>query len=383
MSAAGKHSHRARGATLILAMIFVLVLSALAVSLASLSGTNVQVAANQCRVSSALYAAQSGLECAKYIVNTAIRKSEILGYRYQLEDLDNNDNPKFTFGQTVYDADGDPVSGTIGTIDSNLLMTDSDGNPVFDENGERIPVDYNNRVHSYADELQGYHENVQYWGPDGYDDYKSGSLTLTRAVHEDQTFTDAYFAANQNALFRNCTFEGVLYVDCDQTSQTSGTCNNVRFENCTFNGVIVTNTPDDLSWQRNALYFTGAATFNNTSDIQEATILAPHFNVDLGNTNRERSDNNVLTGAIVGGIVDIRGNAQIYGTVISRCDTSRWTSGFVTNIGATLDDGGSETTDLGDIGVISITPEADMMLPSGITSPIIIKPDLNTYSESV
>ena len=64
------------------------------------------------------------------------------------------------------------------------------------------------------------------------------------------------------------------------------------------------------------------------------------------------------------------------------CDTSQWTSGFVTNIGATLEDGGSETTDLGDIGVISITPEEDTMLPSGITSPIIIKPNLNSYSES-
>ncbi len=105
--------------------------------------------------------------------------------------------------------------------------------------------------------------------------------------------------------------------------------------------------------------------------------------MDLGNTNPEQSDNNVLTGAIVGGIVDIRGNAQIYGTIISMADTSSWTSGFVTNIGATLDDGGSETTELGDIGVISITPEEDMMLPSGITSPIIIKPDQNTYSESV
>jgi hypothetical protein len=104
--------------------------------------------------------------------------------------------------------------------------------------------------------------------------------------------------------------------------------------------------------------------------------------VDLGNTNPQQSDNNVLTGAIVGGIVDIRGNAQIYGTIISMCDTTAWSSGFVTNIGATLEDGGSETTELGDIGVISITPEEDMMLPSGITSPIIIKPNQDSYSES-
>ena len=111
--------------------------------------------------------------------------------------------------------------------------------------------------------------------------------------------------------------------------------------------------------------------------------MAPHFNVNLGNTNPQQSDNNILTGAIVGGIVDIRGNAQIYGTIISMYDTTPWSSGYVTNIGATLDDGGSETTELGDIGVISITPEEDKMLPSGIGSPIIIKPLQNTYCESL
>jgi hypothetical protein len=55
----------------------------------------------------------------------------------------------------------------------------------------------------------------------------------------------------------------------------------------------------------------------------------------------------------------------------------------VTNIGATLDDGGSETTELGDIGVIDITPDPDKMLPSGITAPIVIVPMQDTYSEGV
>jgi hypothetical protein len=156
----------------------------------------------------------------------------------------------------------------------------------------------------------------------------------------------------------------------------------VRFEDCTFNGVIVTDVPQPFNWQRNCLYFTGGATFENTSSIQEATVLAPHFNVNLGNTNPVAGDSNVLTGAIVGGIVDVRGNAQIYGTIISMFDTTPYSSGYVTNIGATLDDGGSETTELGDIGTIEITPEADMMLPSGITSPIVIETSPNTYSES-
>jgi hypothetical protein len=209
----------------------------------------------------------------------------------------------------------------------------------------------------------------------------SGSTSYTRHVYHDQTFTNALLPVNRHALFRNCTFEGVLYADCSKTSTSKSYTNNIRFENCTFNGTIITNVPQSLNWKNNCLYFTGEATFDNNSGLDEATILAPNFNVNLGNTNPEASDNNVLTGAIVGGIVDVRGNAQIYGTIISMCDTTAWSSGYVTNIGATLDDGGSETTELGDIGVISITPEEDKMLPSGITSPIIIKPMQETYCE--
>ena len=158
--------------------------------------------------------------------------------------------------------------------------------------------------------------------------------------------------------------------------------NNVRFDNCTFNGTIVSNTPQYFNWQRNCLYFTGGATFQNDND-KEATILAPHFNVNLGNTNPVSGDENVLTGAIVGGIVDVRGNAQVYGTIVSMADTTMYSSGYVTNIGATLNDGGSETTQPGDVGTIDITPAEDRLLPSGISSPIVIKPLLDTYSEGV
>lgn len=216
----------------------------------------------------------------------------------------------------------------------------------------------------------------------------SSSLQLTRYVYENKIIRNVRVNGGTNALFRNCTFEGVLYIDCSTSGPTStvSTYNNIRFENCIFKGTIVTNVPVSLNsgwWQRNCLYFTGTATFNNTTGPKEATILAPHFNVNLGNTNPNRNENNVLTGAIVGGIVDVRGNAQIYGTIISMADTSAYTSGYVTNIGATLEDGGSETVELGDIGVIEITPQEDQMLPSGITTPIILKPLKNTYEEAV
>ena len=55
-----------RGAVLIISMIFVLIFSTLAVSLATMSGTNVQLASNQHKLNSTLSAAHSGLEAMRY-----------------------------------------------------------------------------------------------------------------------------------------------------------------------------------------------------------------------------------------------------------------------------------------------------------------------------
>jgi len=530
-------------------MLFVLIFSALAVSMASLAGTNVQVASNQHRSNSALYAAQSGLECAKYIVSTVLLnetnmntvtaeqadqvwadlcqhvQNQALGgqpvpsaHRFRNrhgQDGDQLITPKMTLGDSnvnfaihFYRYDTDPrrimmqsigssvgsnasitrrismdmaitkdrevltyaiasrgrmwltgdttihgdlysawdradispfnmtsdssVLGTINTVldlddilDEGYQMETLDANDLaYDTNGDPLGENYADRYYNSGDEVQAYHEGINYGQPAGTDipgmnisDYNtdsynsslaeipssgnrtteyfphaagnyaqkkySSSHTYSRHVYENQTFTNAILPYNRHALFKNCTFEEVLYVDCYKSSTRQDRSNNVRFQDCTFNGVIVTDVPQSMDWIDNCLYFTSGATFNNQSSIQEATILAPHFNVNLGNTNPNQGDNNILTGAIVGGIVDVRGNAEIYGTIISMYDTTPHSSGYVTNIGATLDDGGTETTELGDVGTISITPEEDMMLPSGITSPIIIKTDNSTYSESV
>jgi len=58
-----------RGVVLIISMIFVLVFSVLAVSMASLSDTNVQLADNQHKVNVALSAAQSGQEITRFWLN--------------------------------------------------------------------------------------------------------------------------------------------------------------------------------------------------------------------------------------------------------------------------------------------------------------------------
>ena len=208
---------------------------------------------------------------------------------------------------------------------------------------------------------------------------------MKRYIYKNQVFDKAVkLPSTRNALFINCAFNGILYVDCATNGSTT---NNVRFEDCVFNGPIVTNTTNYSSsgsstnwWQKNCLYFTGEETFQTPVEYR-TTILAPNFNVNLGNTNPNSGENNVLKGAIVGGIVDIRGNAEVSGTIISMYDTSGYPSGYVSNIGATLGDGGSETVEVGDVGTIEITPDPAQMLPSGITTAIVIKPLFTSYSE--
>jgi len=543
MKPVNKSAHQKyRGSVLIISMLFLLVFSALAVSMAAMAGANAELASNHHKVGAALSAAESGLECGRYIladtlphldetiynivseaeanqawntlcarvqaqpwingkaqqtasqitsptvnfgaatatfqvrfnrvdthtvelqgvgsdgqvtrsagINMTITKdNEVLKYAVASRGrmwltgdstihgdvFSSWDRPKISPFNMTNDT---TVLGTINTVltldqiqnqSYQMETLDQNGNPI-DINGNPLGTNYDERYYSSNDEIQAYHENINYGQPGqdmagmdisdyntdgylsglndipacpsalreveffphapsdqgGYSMPRDGTPTntwnrkLTRHVYENQTFTDARLPDNYNALFRNCTFEGVLYIDCYKSA--SSYYNNVRFENCTFNGTIVTDVPEKLKWQDNCLYFTGEAEFNNNSGLPEATILAPHFNVNLGNTNPQQSEYNILTGAIIGGIVDVRGNAQVFGTILSMCDTTQWSSGYVTNIGATLDDGGSETTELGDVGVIDITPDPDQMLPSGITAPIVIIPMQDTYSEGV
>jgi hypothetical protein len=319
------------------------------------------------------------------------------------------------------------VEGTISTAitladlkSHNLQMEtlDADDQPVFDAQG--------NRVVSSQDKIQGSHEGIFYgvqnanmpgmnasdyntstykalctaiatsstvqteyfpYAASGYNVPKdSSSKRYDRKVYQNMTFSNVKVPKGTHALFKNCTFNNVLFVETNATYSDSATyTNNIRFDNCTFNGAIVSDVPTTSTtsstwWMRNALTFTGTATFNNQSQFRETTILAPNFNVNIGNTGSfESGSTNTLTGAVVGGIVDVRGNARLFGTIISMFDTSNYSSGYVTNIGA-ANDGGSESVGYTG-GVIEVTPDPERLLPSGITTPVIFSPVNSTYSE--
>ena len=61
-----------KGAVLVIAMIFVIIFSALAVSMATMSGTNTQLASNQRKVDCALGSAESGLDVERYWLDTVM-----------------------------------------------------------------------------------------------------------------------------------------------------------------------------------------------------------------------------------------------------------------------------------------------------------------------
>ncbi len=71
-----------KGAVLIVAMIFVVIFSALAVSMASMSGINAQLASNHHKVDCALGSATSGLEVERYWLDTVIFPSDTTENKY-------------------------------------------------------------------------------------------------------------------------------------------------------------------------------------------------------------------------------------------------------------------------------------------------------------
>ena len=299
-----------------------------------------------------------------------------------------------------------------------------------------------------GDYIEGEHEGLVYDAPnlEGYttDDfdtssYKTGTTDITtlapparwdndnpfpapsnirrridRPVYENLTFDNIYIPVGYNPRFVNCTFNRIIYVDSNETKTLdewshgyydehaipkssppyydtrsddpeNDHSNNVIFDDCTFNGPVITAVPRDYWWSKNALTFTGETTFTN-EHMPESTILAPNFGVDIGGRGYDIEGNpdSTLTGIIVGGIVDIRGRANIEGTILSMYypDTDRGSAAryYGTNIGCD-DDGGETGGATGFPGDIRIVPQPEFELPFGIRKKYTITAVAGSYEE--
>jgi hypothetical protein len=130
-----------------------------------------------------------------------------------------------------------------------------------------------------------------------------------------------------NLLPNPLVIEGKRVIDTRERS------NNVRFHNCLFVGSIVSDAPQNYTQTRNKLQFTGATRFVQThpqypddaaynpqaadkAEIARSSMMVPGYSVDLGSFNSPPSQDLQLKGAIIAGVMDVRGNASIDGALL-------------------------------------------------------------------
>jgi hypothetical protein len=205
--------------------------------------------------------------------------------------------------------------------------------------------------------------------------------------------------------------------------------NNVRFHNCTFLGSIAGDRLAEYTHWRNKVQMTGFTRFYldpndeelaaqpdaalliahlngidplSRYELAKSSMLMPGWSVDVGNFDNEQAANPAdtpvvkLRGTIIAGILDVRGTADMHGTVLM---TFRPAEGmgplfyggqadaFNTTIGYFgPDDGDPEGTSPDDpefngFGEIRLRYDPDAVLPDGIPWPVRMLPIPETYVE--
>ncbi|MEX2671874.1 MAG: hypothetical protein WD294_07170 [Phycisphaeraceae bacterium] len=294
------------------------------------------------------------------------------------------------------------------------------------ENDFQQQVDAGAGIYSPAG--SGTREAVPFESAHPYDYYE-------RPVYENYVFENVVIPKGTNALFVNCTFRGVTFVDTNtensdpyfnvagtQTedgsllyehvmvdvngelvNDTKGEANNIRFHNSTFEGIVVAEPPAEFSHVRNKLQFTGATAFDldapsvgeNRALFQRSTLLAPHYSVDMGTfVDPDNAAKLIkLDGTIVAGVLDVRGQAVIDGSLITTYeanpDEGPLTHGgspaaFNTTLGYFGSEDGDAEAELpeGGEGKIIIRYDPTRALPDGINGPIEVRPVRSTYIEA-
>ena len=125
------------------------------------------------------------------------------------------------------------------------------------------------------------------------------------------------------------TLSGTTY----RVTDTREWSNNIRFHDCMFVGSIVSDAPQQYTHVRNKLQFTGSTQFvdeypddptnpllNPDEDdidvIAKSSMLLPNYSVDIGQFNSPTSQNVELKGAVIAGVLDVRGNTTIDGALL-------------------------------------------------------------------
>src|SRR6266850_1089323 len=242
----------------------------------------------------------------------------------------------------------------------------------------------------------------------------SYEATYKRPVFRNMIIRNCTIPKGLNALFDNCKFEGVTFVDITQNithggmttknageglqwseRMRSGSFNhstvltsansygftdgkNLHFNNCTLNGPLAGADPSSYTYFTNKWEFTGATMFDNQVD-QTATIVSPQTSIEMGSFTAPGSAPSTLTGVVVVGNMDIRGTSRVDGSILVTGDGAiNTTLGYFGN-----SDGATDTTSIptGGLGKLNIMYNPNRALPDGINMAIDLTADPSTYVE--
>jgi hypothetical protein len=245
----------------------------------------------------------------------------------------------------------------------------------------------------------------------------SWQATYRRPVFRNMTFRNCRFPRGLNALFENCTFEGVTFVELETNITTSSGAtttnpndgmnwskrmisgsfsnnttltstnshgfnrgNNFRFNDCTFRGPLASDVPTAYTHFTNSWEFTGATRFDNQVDAT-ATIVAPQTNIEMGSFTNPELAPSTLVGVVVAGNIDIRGTSVVDGSIIVTGDgAGNTTLGWFGPSDSSTD---ATAMPEGGFGRLNIRYNPHRALPDGIDTKVEIRPVLATFTEAV
>jgi hypothetical protein len=226
---------------------------------------------------------------------------------------------------------------------------------------------------SYTPAASNGWEGVPYDAAGAYDWYQ-------RPIYKDMSFENVRIPVGTNAVFENCTFVGVTWVETTESvddpnwnfagamspdgsggyelqfdgltadsdgvtyANTREVSNNVRFHDCTFLGSIAGDVPSEFTHWRNKVQITGESRFFldptdpdlaaqpdgaalqailNAIDpvvreeLSRSSVLMPGWSVEIGTFQNDENVGVKLTGTIVTGLLDLRGVVDVHGAILS------------------------------------------------------------------
>lgn len=124
-----------------------------------------------------------------------------------------------------------------------------------------------------------------------------------------------------------------LIINGKRVVDTKAFSNNIRFHDSLFVGSIISDTPSNFMQARNKLQFTGKTRFAqkhpehpedpsfnpqsaDQAEINKSSMMLPNYSVDIGTFNSPTDQDIHLRGAVIAGVMDVRGNATIDGALL-------------------------------------------------------------------